>query len=121
MGAPIAAGTSTPPKKGRQVMAGRILYKEGVMGQLHPHVRKDFGRLAESYFPKGLDFIVTSIREGTHSARSLHPLGHAWDYDPQGVDLAHDKAVLGPDYDVVEERDHRHAEFDPKGPGQKIH
>lgn len=96
-------------------MAGRIFYKEGVMGTLTREARRGFGKLAIAYFSKGLDFLVTSVREGTHSSGSLHPLGLAWDYDPQGVPIEFDKQILGPDYDVIEEADHRHAELDPKG------
>lgn len=95
-------------------MAGRTLYKEGVMGQLQPHVRKKQGRLALAYHKTGRDFIITSIREGTHSPGSLHLLGLAFDYDPQDVPIEHDKEILGKDYDVINERDHRHAEYDPK-------
>lgn len=95
-------------------MAGRTLYKEGVMGQLQPHVRKKQGKLAKAYYAKGLDFIITSLQEGTHSPSSLHLLGLAFDYDSQGVLIAHDRAILGLDYDVVDEGTHRHAEFDPK-------
>jgi len=83
------------------------------MGQLQPHVRKKQGKLAKAYYVKGLDFIITSIREGTHSPGSLHLLGLAFDYDPQNVPIEHDRAILGSDYDTVEEASHRHAEYDP--------
>lgn len=85
------------------------------MGTLTREARRGFGKLALAYFAKNLDFLITSIREGTHSPYSLHPLGLAWDYDPQGVSIEYDRMVLGPDYDVVEESNHRHAELDPKG------
>ena len=95
-------------------MKGRTLYKEGVMGVLTREARRGQGRLARAYHDAGFDFIITSVREGTHGAGSLHPLGLAFDYDPQGFPFDHDKEVLGKDWDVIDERDHRHAELDPK-------
>lgn len=95
-------------------MAGHIWYKEGVMGQLQAHVRKSQGDLAEAYFKTGRDFYITSLQEGTHSAYSLHPLGLAFDYLPQSVPVEFDQKILGTDFDVIDEGDHRHAEFDPK-------
>ena len=95
-------------------MSGRTWYKEGVIGDLTPIARKGFGRLANDYYSQGLDFFVTSIREGTHSPGSLHYCGMAFDYDRQGRDIALDRAALGNGWDVVDESNHRHAEYDPK-------
>jgi hypothetical protein len=69
----------------------------------------------------GYDFTLTSVVDGKHSAGSLHPDGLA--FDCRTRDIPPDKrtliadqlrAALGPQFDVVLEKDHIHVEFQPK-------
>lgn len=71
-----------------------------------------------------LETVVTSVVDGTHGDKSLHPAGYAFDqrlpsrssavisFDERAAHLMHQR--LGPQYDVVLEGDHIHTEFDPK-------
>lgn len=70
----------------------------------------------------GTELVITSCLDGTHMPLSLHYKGLAFDarsHDlaPQFQTHARDemKKRLGPDYDVVLEKDHFHIEYDPKG------
>lgn len=69
--------------------------------------------------------VVTSARDGTHGATSRHYLGLAVDVRSQGAGrvgapidespatwVARLKQYLGRDYDVIEEVDHIHIEYD---------
>ena len=73
----------------------------------------------------GHEAIITSGDEGTHSPSSLHYAGQAVDIALPGTHGMAQKATaaevvsklrkeLGPNYDVVLERDHIHVEYDPK-------
>ena len=63
--------------------------------------------------------VITSTWEGTHLPWSKHYQGLAIDFrmpekhDPDII-IPRLKDMLGPDYDVINERDHIHVEFDPK-------
>lgn len=64
--------------------------------------------------------VITSGCDGKHMPTSLHYTGHALDFRTREFPVealqevrARLKAVLGPDYDVVLEKDHFHVEFDP--------
>lgn len=69
----------------------------------------------------GQELVITSARNGAHSAGSLHYYGLALDmrtryFEPEeamkiGRAL---REVLGADYDVVVHKGHIHTEFDPK-------
>ncbi len=68
----------------------------------------------------GRDSIVTFTTNGTHRPDSLHPFGDAIDFRTR--DLTDDQRrrvrdllaeSLGDDYDVLDEGDHIHIEFDP--------
>ncbi len=71
----------------------------------------------------GRELVVTSLNDGRHSKTSLHYAGCAADlrtryfHDVERVaaDLR-DALGYNPDYDVVEERDHIHFEYQPKRP-----
>lgn len=70
----------------------------------------------------GYEFVVTSVREGQHMAKSLHYQGMAFDMRtrhmaPAQIPVIRDLIAkrLGPDYDVVIEATHIHIEHDPKG------
>ena len=66
----------------------------------------------------GEDLLITSKRDGNHSAGSLHYRGDAIDcrypkgYDHQDVATAV-RVELGQDFDVVPEGNHLHVEYDP--------
>ena len=69
----------------------------------------------------GTELVITSCLDGQHMPHSLHYKGLAFDarsrdLAPQFQTQARDemKKRLGPDYDVVLEKDHFHIEHDPK-------
>ena len=96
-------------------MAGRVWFKQGVMGTLSPLAQKGFGRVAALYHTDGQDFFCTSLNEGTHSAGSLHYAGDAFDFQGNDMRLASIKKALGADFDVVPSNSGAvHAEYDPK-------
>lgn len=99
-----------------------LLFKAGVEGDLYPVMQKALTRI-ESTIGRmyGEDTIVTSKREGNHSAGSLHYIGRAVDIRfPQKTRTSGDRLdlcerlreVLGPGYDVVLESTHIHIELD---------
>lgn len=93
----------------------RVWFKQGVLGELAPIAQKGFGKVVRLYEREGLEnFYVTSIREGNHSAGSLHYIGRAFDFHHQDVEASKVKAVLGNDWDVVVYDTFYHAEYDPK-------
>jgi len=64
--------------------------------------------------------IITSTAEGTHLPWSYHYIGRALDFrfplrKEVETCIKELKEKLGEDYDVVEEEDHIHIEYDPKG------
>ena len=71
------------------------------------------------YSDMGLDFVITSVTDGKHSATSLHYVGAAFDcriYDqtPNEKIVKEIKRRLNIDYDVVLEGNHIHVEFQPR-------
>ena len=89
--------------------------KDGVMGDLHPVMQKCKGRIIRLYYSKGLDFFVTSIKEGNHQPGSFHPIGYAMDFKRQGVAKSEIVEAAGQGFDVVEYSDNRdifHVEWD---------
>lgn len=100
-------------------MAYRVLLKAGVsIERLKRPVRRILSRLVHLYAKQGLDLIVTSTYEGTHSPSSLHYDDNAIDIDdpPEYKQAMTDdiKNLLGRDFDVILEKDHIHIEYDPK-------
>lgn len=92
-----------------------VWIKRGVMGDLQSIAQKGLGKLIAMYEDYGLDFYITSIREGNHGPGSFHYLGLAVDFKKHGGDLQIVKNILGPDWDVIEHPTHVHIEYDPKG------
>lgn len=85
------------------------------MGDLHPIARKGLGKVARFYAEHGEDFYVTSIMEGTHGAGSLHYASMAFDFRRgKCFSIQAIRLVLGTDWDVIDEGNHIHAEYDPK-------
>lgn len=69
----------------------------------------------------GRELVLTSLKDGKHSKKSLHYSGNAADLRTrdltprqQATILSELKLALGKDYDVVLEIDHIHLEYDPK-------
>lgn len=94
-----------------------VWIKQGVCGSLSPPMRRCKGRLVALYASKGLDFYITSKREGEHHPASCHYEGDALDFKRQGVSLWEISNASGRDFDVIEyddERDIFHVEWDPK-------
>lgn len=121
-----------------------IVFKDGVFLQeanLDPCMTELLRAAARTAPPLGDDtLVVTSAADGRHSAGSLHYVGRAFDIRtlgdrpggikvPDSIELGEggayiDRAAhawagrmrqqLGPDYDVVVEGNHIHAEWDPK-------
>lgn len=70
----------------------------------------------------GTELVITSCLDGQHMPHSLHYKGLAFDARSRELAPAFQihardemKKRLGPDYDVVLEKDHFHIEYDPKG------
>ena len=92
-----------------------VWYKQGVLGDLQTVARKGLGRVFELFNEVNEDLYVTSIREGNHIAGSLHYDGLAFDirYSDK-VFITDVKQILGKYWDVVDEGNHIHCEYDPK-------
>ena len=90
-----------------------------VAGDLQPVAAKARGKVAAIYESHGEDLFVSSQREGKHGIVTLHHDGWAFDvYPPKEnwrdrvkTDI---KASLGPQFDVLDEGNHIHVEYDPK-------
>lgn len=82
------------------------------------YARRVLARIWQKY---GYVLTVTAGRDGTHMAQSKHYLGLAEDYRTRGIPadtlarmIDEARRSLGSDYDVVNEDDHLHVEYDPK-------
>ena len=71
------------------------------------------------------DLVITSLLDGAHSRTSLHYAGCAADLRTTAANIPKSTVVaitadirmaLTVDYDVIEERDHIHLEFQPRRP-----
>ena len=69
----------------------------------------------------GKELVITSARDGIHSAGSLHYYGfavdlrtHYFDEDTKRKVATELKMRLGADYDIITHSTHIHAEYDPK-------
>ena len=75
---------------------------------------------------EGHTFVITSGRDGIHSAGSLHYYGYAvdmrasvaWGYDPFTIEemAEHLRSVLGEDYQVIIHESHVHCEYNRAKP-----
>lgn len=91
------------------------LIKLGVYGELNREIANARRKLERLFASRGHDLVITSIREGTHTAGSLHPQGDAFDFrGVVSVPVNEIRVLVGTDYDLVEEGDHLHLEWDPK-------
>ena len=88
---------------------------------IKPEILLAIQEAREVYRNYDAEFTLTSVRDGNHMEGSKHYEGQAvdiriWDIPP-GLRAEAAEAInraLGPQYDVVLERDHLHVEFDPK-------
>ena len=69
----------------------------------------------------GVDTVITSCNDGTHSSGSLHFIGHAVDIRTWGIQnrlkdikKRFKQAFPSDEFDFVIEKDHIHLEFQPK-------
>jgi hypothetical protein len=94
-----------------------MLLKAGVdISRLNRPIRRALNHIGALY----PDFVITSTYEGTHSPGSLHYANDAIDirmktFHRTAISVDRLKEVLGPDFDIIRERNHIHIEYDPKG------
>uniref|UniRef100_A0A6H2A2J4 Peptidase n=1 Tax=viral metagenome TaxID=1070528 RepID=A0A6H2A2J4_9ZZZZ len=92
-----------------------VWIKQGVLGDLQPVAQKGFGRFANLADSKNEDTFVTSLREGNHCNGSFHSIGLAFDIKKyKFVTITECRSAIGPGWDIVNEVDHWHFEYDPK-------
>jgi hypothetical protein len=98
-----------------------MLLKLGVdISRLKPEIRRSL-KTVESIFwtLSEREAIITSTFEGSHKVASLHYANQAIDIRlPETKRAEIFQAIadsLGKDYDVINEVDHIHVEYDPKG------
>lgn len=93
--------------------------KTGVnIWSLQFEMRKVLVEADKVYKKYGKELVITSARDGIHSARSLHYFGYAVDlrtnyFTAEQIPLVLQdlKLALGPAYDVLFETDHFHVEY----------
>lgn len=99
-----------------------MMFKPGVvMWDMHPAIESVASTIdLVSKRVAGRPAIVTSARDGEHSANSLHYKGKAIDLRTKDLQrgvaslyAAELQRILGSDYDVVLESTHIHVEYDP--------
>ena len=99
-----------------------MLLKLGVdISRLERPIRRKLNAIDDTFQNvAGMEAVVTSTYEGTHSASSLHYSNNAIDcrcpiHAETAVDVTDAlKSVLGNDFDVILEHNHIHIEYDPK-------
>ena len=92
-----------------------VWIKEGVMGDLHPMLQKELGKIIEHHEENGyVNFYILSKREGDHKPGSLHVIGQAVDF---ASDMPYDRlrAIVGLDFDLkyYREKSRYHLEYSP--------
>lgn len=76
----------------------------------------------EVYKEHGFEMVITSVNDARHSLKSLHYSGNAIDLRTIVHDPAYDwdrvakeiRQKLGEDYDVINESNHIHLEYQPR-------
>ena len=97
-----------------------MLIKMGVdISRLARPIRRALNHIEEVFQKHGIEPIITSTYEGSHSPGSLHYGNLAVDIRTKGVDECEDiveelRVNLGAAYDVIWEPNHVHVEYDPK-------
>lgn len=100
----------------------RLRFKEGVsLTGLQPEALFGIDKCLDIFHSNDLPMTLTSCRDGRHSQHSHHYKGLAWDirvWDIQDQIEPYCMMIrdaLGPDYQVINERNHIHVEYDPTG------
>ena len=96
-----------------------MLIKAGVaISKLRPEIRKKLPVIARELSANGVELIITSTYEGSHSEGSLHYANLAIDIRVPKKDINYLCPLLAKelnkDYDIVSEPSHIHIEYDPK-------
>lgn len=88
---------------------------------IHEKIIEALPKVERIYRTFGRDLVITSARDGRHMAGSKHYTGEAIDTRTRYFSSLQRPDVhwevqneLGPDYDVVLEKDHIHIEYDPE-------
>jgi ribosomal protein S18 acetylase RimI-like enzyme len=75
------------------------------------------------YHRHEVEMTVTSVVDGKHSRGSIHYAGFAFDLRSNGIPFIVMREIfeslkeqLGADFDVIQESDHVHCEYQPKEP-----
>lgn len=98
------------------------MIKQGVdLRGLQPQMVLAYILIQGVYARHGYPCVITSCSDSKHGPNSLHYKGLALDLrtrdvlpETMGVMVLEIKQVLGPQFDVVLEKDHLHVEWDPK-------
>jgi len=97
-----------------------MLIKAGVdISRLNRPIRRALNKIRKCCLAFNEELVITSTFEANHSASSLH-------YANDAIDIRNPKSnnatflqllsnSLGKDFDVVQEKDHIHIEYDPQG------
>lgn len=91
-------------------------YKEGVLGDLNPGIRRVKREIQKLYDKYNADLYITCKRDGNHGPGSCHPEGDAIDfkYAPGPPSMSEIKKAVPSDCDIVFHKTHIHVEYDPK-------
>ncbi len=103
-------------------MTLRVLkFKEGVsLAGLQPEALIGIAKCLDVFNQHSLVLILTSCRDGVHGKHSHHFKGLAWDIRVWDIKDRIDefcdylREELGADYQVINEVDHIHVEYDPE-------
>lgn len=99
----------------------RVIVKDGVVLALSPEMARALPLIDAAHASIGIrQPIYTSGTEGEHQPGSLHYVGKAVDLRTRDLTslqvvqlLGSLRAWLGEDFDVIDEGDHIHVEYDP--------
>ncbi len=99
----------------------KLQFKKGVsLIGMQPEALIGIDKCLDVFHENSLPMTLTSCRDGVHKKHSHHGKGLAWDiriWDIRDcIDLYCETMSerLGPDYQVFNESDHIHAEYDPE-------
>ena len=95
-----------------------MLIKAGVdISRLNRAVRKSLPRVVALAQEDGVELVITSTFEGDHGPGSLHYCNDAYDVrswvSKNRAVLPFLREALGADFDVIDEGNHFHIEYDP--------
>ena len=99
-----------------------MIFKDGVeINGVKPEIALCLIVVDNIYRNFGFELVVTAVTDGTHSAGSLHYVGYAIDTRTRDFSAIQKATIadtirvsLTSEFDVVEESDHFHIEFQPK-------